>query len=831
MLKYADVVNAPVDKLKTAVDDWSDMARRLKRLSGEAHDGMRVHAETARWAGVNAGVTREFVRKTVKEFADAEKEAEGVHRLLLDAYTEFKKAKDGLQAILDSAQQNGIAVDAKGRVVARDPVVDDAARRHDPEYDGLAKDMKAEQAHVAAWQRKVDALVAGCDAADESLRLALTANVPHEHDFSAPRFASLDDEEAARAVDLAKRVTGEGGTARNVEELKQLQTLLDANAQDPEFSTSFYRRLGPQGTLDFYTRLSLDATGLGAAGLDRAAMVRHVQDDLGPMLGLATNPHTAGHLGGPWTTDLMRAGRRPIDVSGFAGAGAKVYGYQALGALLRHGAYDREFLLPVARDMVGFEHQNPHVFEQGVPQVPDMRFNLDPSGGRGFDPLTGLMSAMSNNPDSSAEFFNEPVRADSDGNGLVTSDDVFEQGVPQVPDMRFNLDPSGGRGFDPLTGLMSAMSNNPDSSAEFFNEPVRADSDGNGLVTSDDAAVRTPGGGRLSMVDHLLDKPPTDDRYDALPDACTPYQSALGNALEAAVTGRVPGDETAKPVEHTAAMASVMEKVVAKIGAAPSLILGEDDAPGKLEGLSGNFGNMAAEYMADIQATAEDGAGQAKPFGVLAKFSNSGEVAHFLGAVAQDPDAYGAITNAQQAYTTLLVRDVFAHPENHGSDVGEAVRNAVYPGGEIAGMMAQARVHAIYEQHAATDKDFNDALQDKADWTNRIISAVGAKYVEMLPVGGDAVEWLQEDITKSMVENRQHDSSNEASQEAADAYSAAEDKAKKSASAAVGTAGHSAGLSARDTREYQGVASSSISSAYSAGRSAAASGTSNGGTK
>ncbi|MFI6053102.1 DUF6571 family protein [Streptomyces violascens] len=757
MLKFADVVNAPVGRLKTAVDDWSDMARSLKRLSDEAHDGMRVHAETARWAGVNAGVTREFIRKTVKEFADAEKEAEVVRRLLLDAYTEFKKAKDGLQAILDGAQQSGIAVDAHGRVVARHPVAD-AAVRHDPEYTDLAKDLKAEQANVAAWQRKVDALIAGCDAADESLRRALTANVPHEHDFSAPRFASLDDEEAARAVDLAKRVTGEGGAARNVEELKRLQALLDANAHDPEFSTSFYRRLGARGTLEFYTRLSLDATGLGPAGLDRAAMVRHVQDDLGPMLGLATNPHTPGHLGGPWTTDLMRAGRRPVDVGGFAGAGAKVYGYQALGALLRHGTYDKEFLLPVARDMVGFEHQNPKVFERGVPQVPGMALNLDPSGGRGFDPLTGLMSAMSNNPGASAEFFNEPVREDSDGNGLVTADD---------------------------------------------------------------AAVRAPGGGQLGMVDHLLDKPPTDDRYDALPGARTPYQTALGNALEAADTGRVPGDETAKPVEHTAAMASVMEKVVAKIGADPSLILGEDDAPGKLEGLSGNFGNMAAEYMADIQASAENGAAQAKPFGVMANFANFGQVAHFLGAVAHDPDAYGAITNAQQAYTTLLVRDVFAHPENHGSDVGEAVRNAVYPGGEIAGVMAQARVQAIYEQHASTDKDFNDALQDRADWTNRIISAVGAKYVEMLPIGGDAVEWLQEDITKSMVENRQHDSASAASQEAADAYSAAQDKAKKAASAAVGTAGQSAGLPARDTREYQGVVSSSISDAYSAGRNAA----------
>ncbi|WP_189389441.1 DUF6571 family protein [Streptomyces sp. SDr-06] len=768
MLTYADVVNAPVDKLRTAVDDWSDMALRLRKLAEEAHDGLRVHAEAARWAGVNAGVTRDFIRKTVKEFADAKQEAEGVHRLLLDAYTEFKKAKDGLRAITDGAGRSGIAIDARGRVLARHTLADDTAARHDPEYAGLTEDVRAERANVAAWQRKVDALIAACDAADESLRLALLANVPHAHDFTAPRYASLDDEEAARAVDLAQRVTGEGGTARNVEELARLRALLDAHAHDPGFSTAFYRRLGAQGTLEFYTRLSLDATALGPAGLDRAALVHHIQDDLGPMLGLATDPHTPGHLGGSWTTDLMRAGRRPIDVSGFAGAGARVYGYQALGALLRHGAYDREFLLPVARDLVGFEHQNPGIFERGVPQVPGTALSLDPSGGRGFDPLTGLMSAMANNPDSAAQFFNEPVRADSDGNGLVTADD---------------------------------------------------------------AAVLAPGGAPLSMVDHLLDRPATADLYDALPTAHTPYQSALGNALEAAATGRTPTDPSAHPVEHTAAMASVMEKVVAKIGADPSLILGEGDVPGRLSGLSGHFGNMAAEYMADMQARVENGAGQAKPFGVLAKFADSGQVAHFLGAVAQDPDAYGAITNAQQAYTTLLVRDVFAHPANHGSDVGEAIRNAVYPGGEIAGIMTQARVEAIYEKHSAADSQFNKAVEDTAEWTNRIIDAVGAKYVEMLPVGGDAVGWFKEEITKSVVENAQQDSSGEAAQEAATAYSQAEERVKRAAADAVSTAGRSAGAAAHDVQEYRGTASTGAAAGHVAGRGFMASSTASGAGK
>ncbi|MFE4863129.1 hypothetical protein [Streptomyces sp. NPDC056670] len=760
MLKYADVLNAPVGRLGSAVDDWSQMAVRLKVLAEEAHDGLRAHAETARWAGVNASVTREFVRRTVKEFADAEKEAAGVHRLLLDAYTEFKRAKDGLQAVLDGARRGGIVVDAHGRVAAREPLADDTAARHDPGLD-FPKALKAQNANVAAWQQKVDALVAACGAADEALRAALTANIPDAHDFTAPRYASLDDEEAARAVDLAKRVTGEGGTARNVDELRQLQTLLDANARDPEFSTAFYQRLGPQGALDFYARLSLDATGLGPAGLDRAAMVRHVQDDLGPMLGLATNPGTTGHLPSRWTADLMRAGRRPIDVGDLAGPGARVYGYQALGALLRHGTYDKVFLLPVARDMAGFERQHPNLFERAVPPVPGLSLNLDPAGGRGFDPLTGLLSAMANNPASSAQFFNEPLRADTDGDGLVTTHD---------------------------------------------------------------AAVRTPSGTPLTMIDHLLDKPPTADLHDATPDARTPYQSALGNALEAAVTGRVPGSAGGagvRSVEHTGVMASVMEQVVAKIGGDPSLILGDGDAPGKLEGLSGHLGNMAAEYMPDLQAVSENGAMQAKPYGVLAEF-DKGQMAHFLGAVAQDPEAYGAITAAQQAYTTLLVRDVFAHPENHGADVGDAVQNAVHPGGEIAGMMAEARVQAIHEKHAADDAEFNKATEDKVGWANRIIDAVGGKYIELLPIGGDAVDWLKEDITGSLVDGAQRDSSDEAAQEAAGAYSKAEVKAKHSARDAVGAAGRSAGLPERDVREYQGVASIGTATAYSAGRDLAA---------
>ncbi|MCX5382163.1 DUF6571 family protein [Streptomyces sp. NBC_00083] len=771
MLTYADVLNAPVDKVKTAVDDWSEMATRLRRLAGEAHDGMRAHAERASWAGVNAGVTRDFITRTAKEFDDAAKEAAGVHQVLLDGYGAFKKAKDELQSIVDEAGRSGIAIDASGTVTARHPLQDDVAARHDPDYpQALEKQTSA----IEAWQKRVTAAVETCADADESLRLALSGNVTDAHDFSAPKYASLADEEAARAADLAKKVTGPGGTARNVEALKQLQELMDDHRGEPGFATSFYRRMGAEGTLEFYSRLSLDATGLGPAGADRAASVLRIQDDMGPMLGLATNPRTPGHLDANWTLDLMRAGRKPMDVSRFAGVTTKVYGYQALGALLRHGTYDREFLLPVARDMVGFEHQNPKAFQQAMPYNNAMAFNLDKDGGRGFDPLTGLMTAMSNNPQVASEFFNEPVRQDSDGNGIITKDD----------------------------------------------KPV---------TVKDDKGVSSS----LGMVDYLLDKDPADDWYDTprgTGAASTPFQSAMGNALEAAVTGRTPGDTDAKPVQHTAAMSHVMEKVVEKIGSDPGLVKeGDDGTPGKLSGLVGHFGDMAAEYMPDLQAISENGAQQAKPFGVLAEFK-MGNVGRFLAAVAQDPGAYGAITNAQQAYTTLLVRDVFAHPELHGHDVGEAVRNAVHPGGLIAGMMAEARVEAVWEKHAAEDEEFNKAIEDKSKWTNRIIDSFGGKYIELLPAG-DAVEWLKEDISERLVDEAQQDSSDKAGKEATDGYLNAESGAKKAAANAVHSAGRSAGLGQRDIAEYAGTASTSIANAYADGHAAATTAAPRGGKK
>ncbi|MEV7532085.1 DUF6571 family protein [Streptomyces hydrogenans] len=747
MLTFEDVVNAPVAKLKQAADDWSEMATKLKTLATDAREGMKAKTDKAQWQGVNSDVTRPFVAKTAKEFEDAEAQAKGIQLLLADAHTSFLAARDALVRIRDEeGPAAGVHVDAKGKVTPRHDLEKDVTARHDPDQAGYAEAVRKQKAAVVSWQARIDRLVEDCADADDSLRRALAANVKDDHDFTAPTYKSLDEEQVARAAELLKKVSGEGGTARNVAELKELEDLLDDNRNDPEFATGFYRWVGPAATLDAYAEMSLNSTSLGPAGKDRVDMVRNIQSDMGAMLGLATQKSTPNHLDAVWTSELMRSGRKQLDVQGVGFS--QIYGYQALSGLLRDGTYDKDFLVSVGRDMVAMDREKPGVWSESLPRSMDQRINLDETGGKGFNPLTGLMEAMANNPEASAAFFDEQLRSDTNKDGIVTLAD------------------------EELTGK--------------------------------DAK---------SVVDHMLDKKPADDYYDTVSGGEQhPGQAATGNALEAAVTGRVPGDENAKPVEHTKTMASVMEKVVEKIGNAPELVTDE----GPLGGLSPNFGNMAAEYMPDLQAAAENGADQAMPFGEMAKFKKD-EMAFFLGAVGQDPDAYGAITNAQQAYTTMLVADVFQHPERHG-DPGDALRNAVHPGGEIAGIMTEARAQAVHEAKAHEAEEYNKGTEENAKWTNRIIDMVGGKYIEMIPVGGDVITWIKEDVTESAVESAKQDKTAEGSRETARDYTQAEAAAKEAAAKAVEAAARGTDLTPEQIDEYQGIASVGAGTAHSVGR-------------
>ncbi|MFI5862910.1 hypothetical protein [Streptomyces sp. NPDC051546] len=761
MLTYENVVNAPLGPLQTAITDWAAMAKKLDELAESARNGMKAASDKARWSGVTAGVARSLVDKTAKEFDDAAREAKGIHLLLTDGHATLKAVQEQLKKLVADAPAAGFRIDETGRVSAiplADPQ-DRYAAQHDPDYQASLRK------NQGLWQDRVDRAVEDAQDADDSLVRALQANVTDDHDFTAPKYASLDAEQADRAAALMKKVTGEGGTARNPEALRELEDLLDDNREDPEFATGFYRTIGAEGTLEMYATMSLDATSLGVAGKDRAQMVANIQSDMGAMLGLATHKDVPNHLDAAWTTQLMKAGRKEMQVTGGV---TTIYGYQALGALIREGTYDKEFLTSVGRDMVAVDRKDPKAWEYHTPY------------------------------------------------GL---DSVLNQGE------------GGGRGFYPLTGLMEALGNNPDAATAFFNEPVREDSNGDGIVTEDDKPVKGQHGKDQGMVDYMLDKKPYEDAFDiAKTGDAHPAQEALGGALEAAVSGRAAGDEDAKPVPHTGPMTDIMERVVEKIGDKPELVAaapGEGEGP--LKGLSGHFGQMAAEYMPDLQASAENGSRTIKANGETAEFHKAA-MAAFVGAVGQDPDAYGAITNSQRAFTTTLINDVIVHRGEY-EDVDAAIKVAVHPGGQIAGILSEARAEGTFAESGHKADEYVKGVEENAKWINRGITAAGGKYLEMVPLAGDVVEWLQEDITDSVVkaaEKDQAEKRGDADSEAVIKYTDAQTAAGEAAAASVRHAANGTGMNQRTIDALAGVASTETANAHAVGRGQVA--TANGGS-
>ncbi|MGW7587833.1 hypothetical protein [Streptomyces rubiginosohelvolus] len=407
MLSYEDIVEAPLGKLKAAADDWSEMATKLDRLADHASDGMKAKANKASWEGLNAGVTKAFVGKTVKEFADAAAEAKGVKTLLEEGYAAFKKAKDDLVNIRDhEGPAAGISVDGRGKVTARSPISENNAARHDPDF---SKYLQQERENIASWQKKIDAIVENCNDTDVTFKNSLEANVTDRKDFSAPKYTKFDQEEAARAVALANK-----GRDLTHAELQALNELLRDNGKSVEFAKNFYEKLGPEKALAFFGQLASDTNDYSKVDKERLADVQALQRNLG--LNLATASHDKAFTA-EWGPELRKMGTQQIPLSKYDNGGGP-YGYQLLGGIMRYGNYDAKFLNPIAEHVAQLHQQDPYRFA-GNKQVNgflDNPFNPSGKNGSGYDPTTAMLEALGNSPDAAKKFFtDDPTAYNEDG--------------------------------------------------------------------------------------------------------------------------------------------------------------------------------------------------------------------------------------------------------------------------------------------------------------------------------------------------------------------------------------------------------------------------------
>ncbi|MFF9339473.1 hypothetical protein ACF1CG_06890 [Streptomyces sp. NPDC014773] len=674
MLTFDDVYQAPLGRLKDAADRWAEMRRKLDILSEDAHRTMVLASRAEDWRGLNAEVTKPFIDKTAKEFADAAKAAGGIHAILDDGHRTFKKAQDELKRIVEiDAPAQGFVVKADGSVEARHPVAEDTGSRHDPAFDAARR---KEAADIAALRRGIDAVVENCIDADTACVNALRANITADtHNFSAPKYTSLDAEEAQRAADLARK-----GRSLTHAELEQLNELLADNQKAGEFSRTFYDRLGTKGALEFFGELAADTGGQGSEERDeeRLADVQALQKNLGLNLANATRGDEGWAK--EWSAELRKLGTERVPLPSRPD-GSGPYGYQLLGGLLRYGDYHPKFLVPIAEHVTQLHAKEPDLFKPDrMLMGPRAQGTYNPSGtnGHGFDPVIPVLEALGHSPEAAKQFFSaEPTSYERDGSAGGTLDlGKDKEGNPVDQYLNF-----------------------------FADEKYASFSD---HVTEDDAPAAK----------------------DYMPDA-------LGHALEAATLGHA-WDDASAGLRRDATTGMIMAEVVETYGGDAEFVKKHQSAladslgnmgAGYVDDLSWalNGNEPSSPYAPDVE-----GKSLKDTADIRAAHPEFGEqnAINFLSVLGQYPDSYATMSTADRLYTTSVLE---AQVGADGRIDEDAAIKAATTGAQFQGVLDESRARQIVAEGEKIIEDYEKAQEERGAWVQFGTTAAIAAGVAFVP--------------------------------------------------------------------------------------------------
>ncbi|MFB7939790.1 hypothetical protein [Streptomyces sp. NPDC056049] len=673
MLTFDNVLRAPLGRLKDAADRWAEMKRKLDELAQDAHLTMATQARAEDWRGLNAEVTKPFIDKTTQEFRDAAKAADGIRRILEDGYGTFKRAQGELKKITEvEAPAQGLVVKANGTVEARRPIAENTAARHDPAFESA---LRKEEAEVAAMKRRIDAIVETCDDADVACANALRADITGDaHNFSAPKYTSLDAEEAARAAELARK-----GRDLTHAELERLNELLADNRKAGEFSRNFYDRLGTKGALEFFGELASDTGGQGSPERDkeRLADVQALQKNLGLNLANATRGDEAWAK--EWSAELRKLGTERVPLPSRPD-GTGPYGYQLLGGLLRHGDYHPKFLVPIAEHVTQLHAKEPDLFKPDRTLLgPRSEGTYNPSGvnGHGYDPVIPVLEALGHSPEAAKQFFSaEPTAYERDGRVGGTLDLGTDEGGNAV-----------------------------DTYLDYFADEKYASFSDN--VTGKDASKAK----------------------DYMPDA-------LGHALEAATLGHA-WDDASGGLNRDATTAEIMSAVVEKYSDAEFVKKHQSALADSLGNMGAGYIDDLSWALTEgdahsVYAPATEGKSLRDAAAIAAlhpEFGRDGAT-KFLTVLGQHPDAYASMTTADRLYTASLLE---AQVGSDGRiDEGRACE-AARTGAKVQGLLDESRAAQIAAEGEKRQEDYEKAQEERGAWVQFGATAAIAAGVAFVP--------------------------------------------------------------------------------------------------
>jgi hypothetical protein len=396
MPTYEQLYHLNLSNLKAAADRWRETATRFKGLHSAYGDEVAAPFKQAGWHQpvLTAAKADSDVRAAQQEFADAQKEAEGIAGVLSSLHDALKKAQDDLHHLAEvEAPKQELHVSATGVVTPRNDANQQTWAHHDPDGQALIRE---QQQACDAFARRIEAVLQQAADADETACWALRRDLGgYTDNFNSKVVTSLDAADASRALELAKK-----GSDMSDKELRQLNELLRANKGDEEFAEKFATGLGGRGTLEFWADMADPAGQYGATRPEREQLLKELQKDLGDTLGTATQSDSKEMQ--DWKKEVIRLGPKPLGIDDASNPA----GFQVMSSLMRHGKYEPQFMEDYGKALIatdksfGKDVEADWFGDNGVGKL-----NYFGNNEGSTDPMTGYMEGLGRCPEAATKVF------------------------------------------------------------------------------------------------------------------------------------------------------------------------------------------------------------------------------------------------------------------------------------------------------------------------------------------------------------------------------------------------------------------------------------------
>ncbi|KOT30047.1 hypothetical protein ADK41_33360 [Streptomyces caelestis] len=637
--------HANLKLLDDAVEDWSIIVRNLNTLAEDAEKGLHQAANKAKWSGKNAGVSKEFIGKTAGEIKDAHTQAKSIHGVLKDTAGELKSYRTQLKDAIDRGLKKNLTVMDTGDggfTVTMNVHPDRAAEGYTPPSHT--------QSDVNALRDEIQGILGKATESDDSASKVLKALADQtNYGFGDASYQDRDAAaEALKTADELAALAKKDPEKLSTAEFDRLNAGLKKYSADPLFAERFATTLGPRKTLDFWTGITDPHTGWDLRH-DRREQFDDLQKNLSLTLASATQSDSAAMTS--WKGNMVALVDQPV-----GRGGGFPLGGQVMSNLMRWGDYDDRFLNSYGDKLMATEKKFTGNGQHGAWQRlgPDAILNH-----------TGTDS-----------------------------------------------------GWDPMTGYLKALANNPDAATSFFNDTfLTKDEDHDFTEKKDDKEVKRS----LTNFDYLFEERhwPTD--FDSEHEESIAGRNNLAMALEAATTGHPAGEQpTLDTPHHNAEQTKLMERLVSSIGEDP------DERLLKHRHMLDSVGQITSEYLPDISRSFSD-ADRNDPdstswertqkmypiYGEEAVLDPR-DVTKLLFTVGQSPDGYAAVEIGQKAYMSQLMEH-HLDPDLPADQVVDddtegVVRQIANKSGEVSGILALGRQEELAGANKERDEEYKDSM-------------------------------------------------------------------------------------------------------------------------